>query len=116
MNNIAYCVIIKKMIFDDLNKSPVKKIFFLFAAALINVATAQTLPNTFKIGSYAEILPGDSLKVWISPNGITAKQQCADFYRVGKIDTVGVTLINDFKDFYVNGKLMFEATMINGRL
>ena len=77
---------------------------------------AQVLPNSFKVGNYVEVLPNDSIKIWYNCVGIVTNSKCANFYRVGKIDPEQIGVTGEFRDYNLNSKLIFKATMIDGKI
>jgi hypothetical protein len=91
------------------------KKLILLLLILIGAMCAKSQIRTFKVGDFVEVFPGDSLKEYFSGNHITTAE-CANFYRVGRIDSTGGNIVGPFHDNYMNGKTMFTATYENGML
>ncbi|WP_147321973.1 toxin-antitoxin system YwqK family antitoxin [Mucilaginibacter conchicola] len=74
------------------------------------------MPNTFKFADVAEVYGADSVKVWYSKSGVIYNSQCADYYRVGKLDPQNIGLVGEFKDYDLQGHLLYKASYLNGML
>jgi hypothetical protein len=77
---------------------------------------AQDFPNNFKIGDYLEIYSDDSIKLNYNCVGFIIDNKCADYVRIGKLDTAFCNLSGNFKDYFHNGKVAFECFMKNNKL
>ena len=92
-----------------------------FAAALLALCSLESvsqtaLPDTFTIGNSVEVFHRDSVKIYINCTGAIVTKQCADYYRVGKIDPVYVNVKGKFYDYFLNGKLYLAATITDNKL
>lgn len=83
-----------------------------FCAISINIYS-QNLPDTFKIGDYIDVFDNDSMIIYFSSVGSVVEKRCADYYRIGKIDSVNINVSGQFCDYYMNGEKAFEAVMKN---
>ncbi len=94
-----------------------KIILTLSFLAIHFLAISQTtLPDNFQIGNYVEVFHTDSIKIYFNCTGTVADKKCAYCYRVGKMDPAKINVTGDFTDYYVNGKVFLNATMLNNRL
>lgn len=74
------------------------------------------LPNNFAIGDFAEVYAKDSIRIFFGCGGNIVNRRCANYYRIGKMDTEFVNVRGAFRDYYLDGKLYLEAAIINGNL
>lgn len=95
-----------------------KKILFAGVLTLISFYsyTQSILPDNFKIGNFFEVYNGDSLKVHFNCTGTIVDKKCADFYRIGKMDTAIVNFSGEFHDMDIDGNLYFKANMTNNSI
>lgn len=94
-----------------------KILFFGLFIILFLPSVAQTkLSNSFQIGNYVKVFSKDSLKVYFNCTGTVVDKQCADYYRIGKMDSVMVNVGGEFYDYDLDDKLVLRATMINNLL
>ncbi|WP_114792000.1 hypothetical protein U0035_09075 [Niabella yanshanensis] len=82
----------------------------------VSLKGQDLLPDNFTIGDFAEIYAGDSIKLFFNCFGGIVNKRCADYYRIGKMDTEFVNVKGPFRDYYLNGKLYLEASITNGNL
>lgn len=81
------------------------------------VAASQVaLPDNFKIGNSVEVFSQDSIKIFFNCGGAVADKNCAEYYRVGKMDTEIINVVGNFSDYYTNDKLYLRGTMHNNAL
>jgi antitoxin component YwqK of YwqJK toxin-antitoxin module len=92
------------------------KIIICLFLLVTSVAKSQSLPNSFKVGKYCEILPGDTIKIWYHCTGGIANNTCASFYRISKIDKDRVGFTGKFTDYDVKGNILYKAEIIEGYL
>jgi hypothetical protein len=76
----------------------------------------QDYPNVFKLGDFLEIYNVDSIKVFFDIDGRIVDGQCANYYRVGKIDPINCNVKGIFTDHYLNSEVMFRGFMQNNAL
>ena len=76
----------------------------------------SNLPNNFKIGDYLEVYGQDSLRVYFSCTGSVVDKQCANFYRVGKMDSTIANFMGEFCDYNIDNTLYLKATMVNNSI
>ena len=88
----------------------------LFTILHLAVASQTQLPDNFKIGNSVEVFSRDSIKIYFTCTGAVVEKNCADYYRVGKMDTEIINVVGDFYDYYVNDKLYLKGTMQNNAL
>lgn len=81
------------------------------------ISFAQTeLPNNFKIGRYVEVFGNDSLKVYFNCTGAIYESTCADYYRIGKMDSTMINVSGDFCDYDMSGHVLLKATIFDNNL
>jgi len=81
-----------------------------------SVYSQAPLPDNFRIGNYLEVFSRDSLKIYFNCTGTIVEKKCANFYRIGKMDSSIVNFVGDFHDFDMQGNLYFKASMINNSI
>lgn len=74
------------------------------------------LPNDFQIENYVEIFQKDSIKIFFNCTGTVTDKKCASYYRIGKMDSSIINVTGFFSDYYIDGSLFLNATMINNGL
>ncbi len=77
---------------------------------------AQEFPDNFKVGNSLEIFSNDSIKIHYNCQGSIVDSICADYVRIGKIDTVNCNVTGRFKDYYVGGGIAMDGCMENDQL
>jgi antitoxin component YwqK of YwqJK toxin-antitoxin module len=92
-----------------------KKLLVISFFIAIN-AVSQTLPNNFVIGNFIELFNQDSVKIFFSCTGTVVDKNCANYYRIGKVDPEFINIKGEFQDFYVDGHLLLSALMNNNML
>lgn len=91
-------------------------LFSLFTFLHLAAASQTHLPDNFKIGNSVEVFSQDSIKIYFNCGGAVSDKNCADYYRVGKMDREIINVVGDFHDYYVNDKLYLKGTMLNNVL
>lgn len=84
-------------------------IFLLFATF---VSEAQT---AYRLGDFIEI-SGNQVKFHFDEGAGMVDEDCASFYRIGRIDSSGWSLSGRVEDYFVSDKLAFEGYLKNGFL
>jgi hypothetical protein len=91
-------------------------LFLVFSILSDFITYAQQYPDTFKLGDYLEVFSSDSIKVYFDRDARIVQRQCAEYYRVGRLDSINCNVEGLFKDFYMNSSLMFKGTMRDNSL
>ncbi len=77
---------------------------------------SQSQPVTFAIGDYINVMENDSILIYYNCTGTIVDKRCAEFFRIGKTDSVHINISGKFHDYYMNGKIALEAIMENDYL
>lgn len=77
---------------------------------------SQEFSNNFKLGNSLEIFNGDSIKIYYSCVGSIVDSNCAEYVRIGRIDSVNCNVVGKFKDYYIDGSIAMEGSMTNDQL
>jgi len=108
---------LKNLYLNTSDQYRLKKIILLFAIFInLKPASAQTIPATFSVGAFLQVLPDDTIKVWYGCNGLITNAKCADYYRIAKADTASLGFSGVVRDYDMSGKLIFKVPMRNGML
>ena len=109
------CEKVNKLLSFRPMKSATGKLLLLFLFISLNFyAVAQSkLPDDFMIGNFMEVFSGDSIKFYFGCTGTLKDKKCADYYRVGKMDSTIINVLGEFNDYDVSGKLLLKANMKN---
>lgn len=91
------------------------KIFMVFLLSMSNPINSQSINNSF-VGNYVEILNNDSIKIYYNCCGGIVEKRCAEFFRIGKMDSLFCNVTRRFTDYYISGEVAFKGTMKNGKL
>ncbi len=76
----------------------------------------QSQNDNFMIGDFIEVFENDSISIYYNCTGTVVAKRCAEFIRIGKIDSININVSGKFHDYYIDGKLALEATMENDYL
>ncbi|HOZ15915.1 MAG TPA: hypothetical protein PK784_14085 [Tenuifilaceae bacterium] len=71
----------------------------------------QDFQDNFSIGKFLKFYDNDSISFYYSKVGNIVERSRADFFRIGKIDSVNINVSGKFRDFYINGHIALDATM-----
>ncbi|MEO7989792.1 MAG: hypothetical protein ABI663_09640 [Chryseolinea sp.] len=90
----------------------------LLTAFLLCTASAvgQPLPDDFAIGNFFEVFKTDSIKIYFNCTGTVVDRNCADYVRVGRMDSININVTGEFNDYDIKGKLLFKTTMVRNFL
>lgn len=78
-----------------------------FSLLLLSPSYGQVLANC------VEVVGQDSLKFYFNSSGILVDKECADYYRLAKVNPAYYIFNGPFKDFYASGQLAVEGSYSN---
>ncbi len=94
-----------------------KQIKIIITLLLLSIKLiSQEIPNNFKVGNYMEFFNNDSIRIYYNCIGSIVDTNCADFIRVGEIDSLYSNVTGAFVDYYFNGEIAFKGSMHNNEL
>lgn len=97
-------------------KQRVKIIIMFLLFVMSNLINSQPLSNNFSIGNYLDIFNNDSIKIYYNCAGGIVDKRCADFFRIGKMDSLFCNITGNFKDYFITGEIAFKGIMRYGKL
>ncbi|MDD4969371.1 MAG: hypothetical protein PHT07_08075 [Paludibacter sp.] len=77
---------------------------------------AVELPNKFEIPNCLEIQNDNTIIINYNYKGFISERSYADYYRIGKLDSIYCNVTGNFKDYYINGKIALEGCVLNNKL
>jgi len=93
-----------------------RKILLILFVLFNQFVQSQNLSDNFKIGDYIEVFNTDSILVYFNCSGAIVDKDCAQFMRIGKIDSTNINVTGNFYDYYIEGNLLLKAKMENDYL
>jgi antitoxin component YwqK of YwqJK toxin-antitoxin module len=94
-----------------------KKIQIAILLILISLNSfPQEFSNSIKVGNSLEIFDGDTIKIYYSCIGTISDSNCAEYVRIGRIDSLNCNVVGKFKDYYIDGSIAMEGNMSNDKL
>jgi antitoxin component YwqK of YwqJK toxin-antitoxin module len=97
-------------------KQKVRIIIMFLLIGISNLINSQPLSNSFSVGNYVEIFNNDSIKIYYNCTGANVERRCAQFFRVGKIDSLFCNITDRFTDYFITGEVAFKGIMRYGKL
>ncbi|MDX5438107.1 MAG: hypothetical protein LPK03_12975, partial [Pontibacter sp.] len=74
------------------------------------------MPDSFKIGDYLEVFDDGRILVYMNCTGAIVEKKCAEFYRVGKADSIHINFSGPINDYYLSGDLAMKANIVDDHL
>jgi antitoxin component YwqK of YwqJK toxin-antitoxin module len=93
-----------------------RQIFVIFFSLSTVIVSGQSLPNNFIIGNFFEVFKTDSVRIYFNCTGAVVDRNCADYARVGRMDSIDINVSGEFKDYDIEGRLVFKASIVSNFL
>lgn len=99
-----------------ISKKIVRILISLFLILISESINSQPLPNNFSVGTCLEIFSNDSVRIYFICAGGIVEKRCADYVRIGRLDSLYNNVSGVFSDFYISGEIAFKCKMKKGKL